>query len=127
MQFLSAYLSFLIRFSVFSNVKVAICFSKISVGAFCRTVWLTVYAFVSISMDINCANLSRGLYFSFDSLVRILKLAPACSYIKITIHMWAYQCSFVVSIAQIFKGDLYANFFAPTIYRWVQLVQQCSL
>lgn len=59
---------------------------KISVGA--PYTMVRHMHFFSISMDLDCASLSWGLRFSFDSFVIILKLVPACTYITITICMF---------------------------------------
>lgn len=51
--------------------------------------------FWCISMQFDYTNLPRGLLFLFDSLARILKLAPACACVVFTIHM----CKFIDAVS----------------------------
>ncbi|CAN8013870.1 unnamed protein product [Ixodes persulcatus] len=62
-------------------------------------------------MGRNCTNFPQGLYFSFDSFARILKLVTPLVHICIChnhgMYMRAYQCSFGAPGVQIYKCTLY--------------------
>lgn len=50
--------------------------------------FFTLFKNIFCRSAFNCVNLWRGLYFSFDSVTRILKLSLACAYIAIIIHIF---------------------------------------